>query len=55
MGKLNFGWPKFAVASLLAGLALGACSTTPSPQVDNTPAVAPLNLYIASTKVEVEA
>jgi hypothetical protein len=41
MGKLTFGSPTIAVAAVLAGLALGACSTTPSPQVDSAPVVAP--------------
>ncbi len=43
MGNLETGWPaaKTAVAFALAGLALGACSTTPSPQIDATPAAVP--------------
>jgi hypothetical protein len=41
MGNLKFGWSKLAAASALASLALGACSTTPSPQVDQTPVAAP--------------
>jgi len=41
MGNLKFGWSKLAAASALASLALGACSTAPSPQVDQTPVAAP--------------
>ena len=36
LGNRRFGWPTVAAASVLAALALGACSTTPSPQVDAT-------------------
>ncbi|HEY6993848.1 MAG TPA: hypothetical protein VH397_09065 [Xanthobacteraceae bacterium] len=39
MGNLRFGWSIVAVA--LSALALGACTTTPGPQADATPAGPP--------------
>jgi hypothetical protein len=39
MGNLQFSRPTVAMVIALAGLALAACSTTPSPQVDAGPAV----------------
>ena len=39
LGHLDFRWS--AVVSVMAGLALAACSTTPSPQMDATPTAQP--------------
>lgn len=39
MGNFRFGWSIVAVA--LSALALGACTTTPGPQADGTPAGPP--------------
>jgi hypothetical protein len=41
MGILQFGRPAAAAVAALAAMAMGACSTTPSPQVDATPQTAP--------------
>jgi hypothetical protein len=37
----NFTFSRSAVAAALAGFALAACTTGPTPQMDATPAVAP--------------
>jgi hypothetical protein len=41
MGNLSLSRPTIAAVIALAGLALAACSTTPSPQVDAGPAAPP--------------